>query len=215
MQTVHVFTRKQEYANAASHALGVGFSVVALVLLIVYSVSRGTVWDVVSFAVFGSTMLLLYTCSTLLHSLPQGRAKNVFEILDHAAIYLFIAGTYTPILLMVVKGWEGWALFWTVWAIALAGVVFKVFFVKRFMILSTVGYLLLGWMVVLVLGPLAHNLPLPGLLYLFGGGVFYTVGTVFYVWKRITYHHALWHLFVLAGSACHFIMVLVYLLPVR
>lgn len=215
MNTASVFTRRQEFANATSHALGVGFSLVALVLLIVFATLYGNAWDVVSFAVFGSTMLILYICSTLLHSLPRGRAKNVFEILDHSAIFLFIAGTYTPILLILVRQWEGWTLLGVVWGIAVAGIVFKVFYVKKFMFLSTIGYIVMGWMAVFVLNPIISILPLPGILYLFGGGLFYTIGAVFYVWRKLTYHHTIWHLFVLAGSICHFILVLIYVLPIR
>lgn len=211
----HTFTRNQEIANAASHAIGVVFSLVALVLLVVFAALHGSAWHVVSFTIYGSTMLLLYVCSTLLHSLPRGRAKNVFEILDHASIYLFIAGTYTPLLLIVVRGWEGWALFGTVWGIAVAGIVFKVFYVKRFVILSTIGYIVMGWLAVLVLRPILHSLPLPGTLCLFGGGLLYTIGSIFYVWRKLSFHHTVWHLFVLAGSICHFILVLIYVLPIH
>lgn len=159
-------------------------------------------------------MLLLYVCSTLLHSLPRGRAKNVFEILDHASIYAFIAGTYTPILLIVVRGWEGWALLGSVWLIAAGGIVFKVFYVKEFLVLSTIGYILMGCLAILVVKPILHTLPTAGSLYLFGGGFLYIVGSLFYVWRKLTYHHTIWHLFVLAGSVCHFILVLGYVMPI-
>ncbi|MHB1627830.1 MAG: PAQR family membrane homeostasis protein TrhA [Bacilli bacterium] len=214
MAKTHTFTGKQEFANAVSHALGIAFSLAALAALIILSTQHANAWHVVTFTIYGFTMLLLYTCSTLLHSLPQGRAKNVFEILDHSAIYLFIAGTYTPILLIVVRGWEGWTLLCVVWAIAAAGIVFKAFYVKEFMLLSTIGYVLIGWLAVLVINPIIHALPLPGILYLFSGGLFYTLGSIFYVWRKLTYHHAIWHLFVLAGSICHFILIIVYVLPI-
>jgi len=215
MASTHTFTRKQEYANAASHALGAIFSLVALVVLIVFATRQGNTWDVVSFTIFGSTMLLLYMSSTLLHILPQGRAKDIFEILDHSAIYLFIAGTYTPILLILVGGWRGWTLLIGIWVIAAGGIVFKSFHVKKFVILSTIGYIMMGWMAVLVLDPIIHVLPLHGILLLFGGGLFYTIGSAFYVWRKLTYHHTIWHLFVLAGSVCHFILILVYVLPIH
>lgn len=215
MANTHTFTRSEERANAASHAVGIAFSIFALVLLIVFATLRGNAWHVVSFTIFGSTMLLLYVCSTLLHALPSGRAKNVFEILDHSAIYLFIAGSYTPLLFILVKGWVGWTLFGVIWGLAVGGIVFKVFYVRRFIFLSTVGYVLMGWMAVFVLNPILHTLPVAGTLYLFVGGILYTIGSVFYVWKRIRYHHTIWHLFVLAGSICHFILVLKYVLPIQ
>ena len=162
-------------------------------------------------------MLSLYTCSTLLHALPYGRAKDLFEILDHSSIYLFIAGTYTPILLLIVKGWVAWTLFGVLWAIAAAGIVFKVFFVKRFVLLSTVGYILMGWQAVFVFKPLLNALPLQGIRNPVpsGWGVLYTIGSTFYVWRQIPYRHLIWHLFVLAGSVCHFILILRYVLAIR
>ena len=210
LDNTHVFTRNEEIANAVSHAVGVMFSLFALVLLMVFAAAHGSARHIITFAIYGLTMLLLYTSSTLLHALPHGRAKNVFEILDHSSIYLFIAGTYTPILLLLVKGWVAWTLFGVLWGIAAAGIVFKVFFVKRFVLLSTVGYILMGWQAVFVFKPLIHTLPLPGTLFLVAGGVFYTIGSIFYVWRHIPYHHLIWHLSVLAGSVCHFILILRY-----
>lgn len=215
MADTHTFSRTEERANAISHALGVAFSLFALVLLIVFAGLRGNVWDVVSFTIFGSTMLLLYVCSTLLHALPQGRAKNVFEILDHSSIYAFIAGSYTPLLFILVRGWVGWTLFGVIWGMAVAGVLFKVFYVKKFLFLSTAGYIVMGWMCVLVLRPILHSLPPAGIAYLAAGGALYTIGSVFYVWRPMKYHHMVWHLFVLAGSICHFILVLRYVLPIQ
>lgn len=215
MAKTHVFTRNEEVANAVSHGVGVVFSLVCLVLLIVFAAVHGTPWHVVSFTIYGATMLILYTCSTLLHSLPAGRAKNVFEILDHSAIYLFIAGTYTPLLLIVVKGWAGWALLGVLWVVAAAGIGFKVRYVKQFVFLSTIGYLLMGWMAVFVLKPLIAGLPLPGTAYLLAGGLFYTIGTIFYVWRKIPYHHTVWHTFVLAGSVCHFVLIFMYVLRIH
>ncbi len=215
MDNTHVFTRGEEIANAVSHAVGIVFSLFALVLLIVFAAVHGSSWHIVTFVIFGFTMLLLYTCSTLLHALPHGRAKDVFEILDHSSIYLFIAGTYTPILLLLVKGWVAWTLFGVLWGIAAAGIVFKVFFVKRFVLLSTIGYILMGWQAVFVFKPLLQTLPFQGTLFLVAGGVFYTIGSIFYVWRRIPYHHLIWHLFVLAGSVCHFILIFRFVLAIR
>lgn len=215
MAVTHPYTKREEIANAVTHGIGALLSIVGLVLLIVFSSLLGSVWHVVSFTIFGTTMLLLYVFSTLLHSLPAGKAKNVFEIFDHAAIYLFIAGTYTPFLFVVIKGTLGWTLFGIVWGIAVSGVGFKIFFVKRFLFLSTLFYILMGWMIVFAWKPLVSILPSAGLELLVAGGILYTAGTIFYVWRGFPYHHAVWHLFVLLGSAAHFLAVLLYVLPIR
>ncbi|SER93354.1 hemolysin III [Salipaludibacillus aurantiacus] len=192
--------------------VGVLLSIAALVLLIVYSSIYGGPAHVISFTIYGVTLLLMYICSTLVHSFPEGKAKNIFEILDHSAIYLFIAGTYTPIMVIVVEGAKGWVLLSLVWGLAVGGIIFKAFFVKRFIIISTLVYLLMGWMVVFVLEPIAAAIPVGGLVLLITGGVLYTVGTIFYIWRKFYYHHAVWHLFVLLASAAHFFSILVYLL---
>jgi hemolysin III len=215
MAATHTFTKKEEIANAITHGLGVLLSVAALVVLIVFAGMDGNVWHVVSFSIYGATMLMLYTCSTLLHSFPQGRVKDVFEIFDHASIYLFIAGTYTPVLFILVKGGLGWTLFGIIWGLALGGTVFKVFFIKRFLFLSTLGYIAMGWLAVFILKPILAEVPAQGVALLVTGGVLYTLGSVFYVWRKVPYHHAIWHVFVLAGSICHFFFVLLYILPVR
>ncbi|MCY0893591.1 MAG: hemolysin III family protein [Acidibacillus sp.] len=215
MARTHVFTRKQELGNAVSHGLGIAFSVVALLMLIYSTVVQGNMLHIVSGIIFGATMLLLYSCSTLLHSLPPGRAKDVFEVLDHSAIYLFIAGSYTPLLLIIVGGRESWILLSIIWIIAIGGIVFKAFFVKEYMLLSTIGYILLGWMAVFMIHPMLLKLPIPGLILLVAGGLFYTIGTVFYIWRKFTYHHTVWHLFVLAGSICHFILIYKYVLTIE
>lgn len=208
MAETHTYSRREELVNAVTHGLGVALSAAGLVLLIVLSSLQGTVWHVISFTLFGATMLVLYTASTLLHSFPDGRVKNVFEVLDHASIYLFIAGTYTPFLLVALRGPLGWSLFGIVWGIAAGGTVFKAFFVKKFLFLSTLFYVAMGWLIVFAWSPLKEAIPYESLLLLAGGGVLYTVGTVFYVWRSFPYHHAVWHLFVLAGSVLHYFSVL-------
>ncbi len=150
----------------------------------------------------------MYLSSTIVHALPEGKVKDIFQIIDHAAIYLFIAGTYTPLLLIGLRSSLGWTIFGIVWGIALGGIIFKIFFVKKFLYMSTVFYLLMGWMIVLVWEPMLAALPQLTILYLVIGGLFYTIGAVFYVWRKIPYHHAVWHLFVLAGSAFHFFAIL-------
>src|SRR5699024_2715188 len=208
MANTHVFSKGEEVANAITHGIGALLSVAAMVILIVFASIHGTVWHIVGFALFGVTMLLLYICSTLVHSFPQGKAKDVFEIMDHASIYFFIAGTYTPFLFIAVKGTLGWTLFGIVWGFAIAGTVFKAFFVKRFLYVSTLLYIFLGWMIVFACGPLSPTLTFVGMLMLVIGGVFYSIGAIFYVWRGFRFHHAIWHIFVLGGSVFHFFAVM-------
>ncbi|WP_276913729.1 PAQR family membrane homeostasis protein TrhA [Aneurinibacillus aneurinilyticus] len=213
MANTHIFTKKEEVANAIIHGIGAVLSVIALITLIIAANESGTAWHVTSFTIYGVTMLLLYVSSTLVHSFPQGRVKDIFEICDHASIYLFIAGTYTPFLFLVVKGALGWTLFGIVWGMALVGVIFKLFFTKKFLYLSTVLYIIMGWLIVFAWKPLVMSLAPGGLVLLVIGGVLYTVGAVFYVWRMFPFHHAVWHVFVLAGTVVHFFGVFYYLLP--
>lgn len=211
MSNTHTFSKSEEIANAIIHGIGAILSIAALVILIVYSALYGTVWHVISFTIFGTTMLLLYTSSTLVHSFPPGKAKDVFEILDHSAIYFFIAGTYTPFLFIAIKGTMGWTLFGIVWGLAIVGTIFKTFYVKRFLHASTLLYVLMGWLIVFAWSPLMKNLSTEGITFLIIGGLLYTVGAIFYVWRGFVYHHAVWHLFVLGGSIMHFFSVLTLL----
>lgn len=213
MAETHIFSKKEEIANAITHGIGAALSIAALVLLIVYASIYGNTWHVVSFSVFGASMVTLYIASTLVHALPMGKAKDVFEIIDHAAIYFFIAGTYTPFTFIVIKGTLGWTMFGIVWGLAIAGTIFKAFFVKKYLFTSTILYIAMGWMVVIGWNRIAEFLTINGLTLLVIGGLFYTVGAIFYVWKGFKYHHAIWHLFVLAGSTAHFFCVILYLLP--
>lgn len=209
----HRFTKGEEIANAVTHGIGALLSIAALVILIVSSSINGTAIHVVSFTIFGATMVLLYTSSTLVHALPQGKAKDVFEILDHSSIYLFIAGSYTPITLLVIKGGLGWTLFGIVWGLAIGGIVFKSFFVKKYLFTSTILYVLMGWLVVIGWKQIVESMPFNGVVLLVIGGVFYTIGAIFYVWRGFKFHHMIWHLFVIAGTVAHFFCVLFYLLP--
>ncbi|WP_040949931.1 PAQR family membrane homeostasis protein TrhA [Gorillibacterium massiliense] len=212
MANTHVYTRKEEVVNAITHGIGALLSVAALVLLIVFASLKGTAWHVVSFTIFGTTMLLLYICSTLVHSFPEGKVKDLFEIFDHSSIYLFIAGTYTPILFTQIKGPLGWTLFGIVWGIAIGGIVFKSFFVKRYLFTSTIFYIFMGWIIVFAWKPITAVFSGPGMVFLVIGGILYTVGTIFYVWRSFPYHHGVWHLFVLGGSIMHFFAIM-YMLP--
>ncbi len=211
MSNTHIFSKREEIANAVIHGIGAIFSIAALVILIVSSAMHGTAWHVVSFTLFGSSMVLLYLSSTLVHSFPAGRVKDFFEIMDHSAIYFFIAGTYTPFLFLVIKGALGWTLFGIVWGLAIGGTVFKAFFVKRFLHTSTLLYVVMGWLMVFGWKPLLENVSSQGLILLAIGGILYTVGAIFYVWRGFTYHHAVWHVFVLAASILHFFAVMTLL----
>jgi hemolysin III len=203
----------EEIAHSVTHGVGAVASAVGLVLLILRASRTGDAWIVVSFAIFGATMLVLYCASTLYHALKPPRARRIFMILDHAAIYLLIAGTYTPFLLVSLRGAWGWSLFGVVWGLAIAGIVFKAFYAGRFRLLSTFLYLGMGWLVVIAIKPLIHDVPEGALLWVLAGGLIYTGGTVFYLWRGLKFHHAIWHLCVLAGSACHFWAVYAYLAP--
>jgi hemolysin III len=213
MADTHVYTKREEAANAITHGIGTALSIAGLVVLIVSAAWKGTAWHVVSFTVYGVTMVLLYTASTLVHSFPEGKVKDLFETFDHSCIYLFIAGTYTPIMLTALRSPLGWSLFGIVWGLAIGGVIFKAFFTKKFLVLSTLFYVAMGWLIVFAWKPLLTLLQPGGLQLLIVGGLLYTVGAVFYVWRGFPYHHAVWHLFVIAGSACHFFAILFYLLP--
>ncbi|CQR46346.1 Haemolysin-III related [Paraliobacillus sp. PM-2] len=215
MVETHRFSKGEEVANSITHGIGILISIAALVVLIVFASLHGNTWHIVSFTLFGTTMVLLYTSSTLLHSLPEGKAKNVFEILDHSSIYFFIAGTYTPFLFVVVQGAVGWTLFGIVWGLAIGGTIFKIFFVKKFLFISTILYIVMGWLIVFTWGSLSEKLHPDGLTLLVLGGILYTVGAIFYMWRWFKFHHALWHLFVLAGTILHFFCVLLYVLPIK
>jgi hemolysin III len=203
---------REEVANSVTHGLGLLASLVGAVVLVSLSVEQGEVWHVVSAAIYGATLVTLYAASTLYHALKGTRARNVLRVLDHCAIYLLIAGTYTPITLVSLRGGWGWTLFGLAWGLAAAGIVFKILAAGRFAILSTVAYVLMGWLCIVALKPMLVLLS-PGALALLGaGGVLYTAGIVFYHSKRVPYSHAVWHLFVVAGSVCHYLAIALYVL---
>ena len=200
----------EEIANAVSHGVGLLLAVVAALALVVATVQRGGVTEIVAASIFGVTMVLVYLTSTLYHALPMNRAKRVFRILDHGAIYLLIAGTYTPFTLGPLRGALGWTLFGLVWGLAIAGVVFKAVGGVRYPKYSTGLYIAMGWLVIVVIEPLRLNVPMPGLSWLLAGGIAYTAGVAFFAPRRLRYSHFVWHLFVIAGTACHFAAVLWY-----
>lgn len=203
----------EEIANSVTHGVGLLLSTAGLVILVVLASIYGDAWRVISFSIYGSSLILLYAASALYHSFPQERVKNIFKIMDHSAIYLLIAGTYTPFTLVLLRGAWGWSLFGTIWGLALAGIVFKVLFVRRFKVLSVIIYLIMGWLVLIAIVPMVKNIPSGGLGWLVTGGVLYSLGVIFYSWGKFSFHHAIWHLFVLGGSICHFFAILFYVLP--
>ena len=205
------YTVREEAANVATHAAGLVASVVGVGALVYLGVSRGEGLHAASAGLYGATLVALYTASTLYHAFRRPGVKRVLRVLDHCAIYLLIAGTYTPFVLVGLGGRLGWTLFGVVWAMAAAGIVFKVFATGRFAVISTAAYVAMGWLGVVALGPLIRSLSDAALLWLLAGGIAYTAGTFFYH-RRIAYSHALWHVFVLIGSVCHFVTIGLYVL---
>jgi hemolysin III len=201
------YSPAEETAHAITHGVGCLLAMVGLVVLVVEAAGRSDTWAIVSASIFGATMVLLYLASTLYHAISSPRAKNILKRVDHAAIYLLIAGTYTPFCLGPLRGPWGWSLFGVVWGLGLAGAATDVASGRRFRWLSITVYLLMGWLVVTALRPMLASLDRPTLTWLFVGGAFYTGGVAFYVARRLPWHHAIWHVFVLAGSICHWLAV--------
>jgi len=196
-----------ELASTVTHSIGLGLSIVGFAALLILAIVHGGAWQIVSCAVYGVTLVCLYACSTLYHGLPSRRVKHILRILDHSAIFLLIAGTYTPFLLVNLRGGWGWSLLGIVWSLAAAGIVLKVWFVDCRPILSTGVYVLMGWLALIAVKPIFLVVPTIGLIWLVAGGLMYTVGVAFYAWKRFPYNHTIWHLFVVAGSTCHYFAV--------
>ncbi len=203
-------TLGEEIANSISHGVGLAGALVAFPLLVIAASQRGDITGIVSVSVFATTMVLLYLASTLFHALPPGRAKRVFQVLDHSAIFLLIAGTYTPFTLGVLRGAWGWTLFGIVWSIAVVGIVLKALGGVRYTTISTWAYLAMGWVVVIAAERVWTLMPAWGLFWLVAGGLAYTLGAVFFALERIRYFHFAWHLFVIAGTACHVVAVAAY-----
>lgn len=206
------YTKSEEMLNVVTHGIGLLLSIAALVLLIVYASLEGTVWHIVSFSIYGVSLVVLYFASTAFHMAKDQKLRNRFNVFDHASIYALIAGTYTPFVLVSLRGPWGWSFFGIVWGLAIAGILLKLFYTGRFNFISTVIYVILGWMILIAINPLIDALPLGGLMWLFGGGMCYTVGAGFFLWNKMPYNHAIFHFFVLAGSICHFIAVFWYVL---
>lgn len=203
---------REEVANSVTHGLGLLASVAGAVVLVSLGLERGETWQAASAAIYGATLVALYAASTLYHALKGTRARGALRVVDHCAIFLLIAGTYTPVALVGLGGAWGWSLFGVAWSIAAAGIVFKVFAAGRYGALSTAAYVAMGWLCIVAARPLLVLLS-PGALALLAlGGLFYTAGIVFYRWERVPYSHAVWHLFVIAGSVCHYFAIALYIL---
>jgi hemolysin III len=209
------YNSREEIFNSIIHGAGILISIAGLILLAVFSSLYGKSIHIVSCTIFGITLVLLYTASTLYHSSRNPQIKHVFRIIDHSCIYALIAGTYTPFMLVTVRGVLGWTIFAIVWSLTILGILFKAFFIHRFKIFSTLAYILMGWLVVFAIKPIFQTLPGSAIFWLVSGGLAYTLGTIFYAWKKLPFNHAIWHLFVLAGSTCHFFAVMFYVVPLK
>ncbi len=205
----------EEVANCVTHGLGLALSLAGLVALILLAWPGGDAWLVVSCAVYGASLVTLYLASTLYHGARTPRAKSLLQALDHCGIYILIAGSYTPFTLVTLRGPWGWTLFGLVWSLSLAGIAFRVLCGTRFRAVAVGSYVLLGWLCVIAVKPIVETVPLGALAWIAAGGLAYTTGVFFFASKRIPHNHAIWHLFVLCGSVCHYVAVVLYVLPSR
>ena len=208
-----IYTFGEELAHGLTHGIGALLSIAGLTILVAKAAVWGQAQDVTAAAIFGSALVLMYTASTLFHSIPLPATKRVLRIIDHSLIYVLIAGTYTPFTLVALHGLWGWSLFGFTWGLAVIGVGFKIFTTGRFEALSLVIYLLMGWCGVVAAKPIIHAMDAGGLWLLLAGGLSYSFGVIFYAWQRLPYHHAIWHGFVLAGSVFHYFSVLFFVIP--
>lgn len=213
-ETLPFYSAREELANSITHGVGILFGISALCIMTTFASLYGNAWHIVGCSVFGATLVLLYTFSTLYHSVSLPRVKTVFRVLDHVAIFLLIAGTYTPFTLVSLRGAWGWSIFGVVWGAALVGILLKVVSLNRWEAFSLCLYGGMGWTVVVAAKPLMAAVAPGGLWLLLAGGLAYTFGIVFYVWNSLPFNHAIWHLFVLAGSVLHFFAVLFYVIPI-
>jgi len=207
--------KRHELANSLTHGAGLALAVAGCAVVITLAALRGNAWHITACSVYGATLVCLYAASTAYHTVSSRSVKRVMRILDHSAIYLLIAGTYTPFTLVNMRGAWGWSLFGVVWGLAVAGILFKVWFVEHFAIASTLVYLAMGWLAVIAVKPVLATVPLVGVAWLAAGGLLYTAGVAFFAWEKLPYHHAIWHVFVIGGSVCHFFAVLYYVVPAR
>ena len=213
IESLNYYSPIEEKINIISHAIGFILSIVAFMLLVKHANLHGDVWHIVSFSIFGASLITLYAASTFYHSAKKSELRNRLKIIDHASIYILIAGTYTPFTLVTLNGTIGWVIFGTSWGLALTGIILKLFFTGKYNLISTLMYVLMGWVIVFAIKPLINNLPLEGLLWLLVGGISYTIGAILYSIKKIKFNNAIFHVFVLNGSFCQFMSVFFYVLP--
>jgi hemolysin III len=207
------YSPAEERINIISHAAGLVLSIVGLMLLLGHARHNGNMWHIVSFCIFGASLILLYSASTFYHSAKKQDVRNRARIIDHAAIYILIAGTYTPFALVTLRGSTGWVIFGVTWGLALSGITLKLFFTGKYELLSTMMYVFMGWVIIFAVKPLIQNLSSEGIAWLLAGGVAYTAGAIIYSFKNIKFNHAIFHVFVLIGSISHFLSVYLYVLP--
>lgn len=205
----------EEIFSSVSHGIGSLLGIAALVLMVVFAAKAHNVFGVVSGAIYGATLIILYTMSTLYHAIQTPTAKKVFRIMDHCSIYLLIAGTYTPLMLCTAREHGGWAMFGILWGVTILGIVLNSINLERFKIVSLISYIVMGWAVVAMWGVMKANLAPAGIWLLLAGGIVYMAGVVFYCLKKVAYMHSIWHLFVLGGSVLHFFCILLYVMPVK
>jgi hemolysin III len=210
MSRARVWTLGEELAHSITHGVGLAAAVAGLIALVILTGATRDPWRIAACTIYASTLVLLYAASTLYHALSSTRARRVFQVLDHSAIFLLIAGTYTPFAIVLLRGPLGWTLLAIVWGLAMIGVTMKAVFGARWPVVSTALYICMGWTAVIAVKPIIAHVPPGAVLWLLAGGLAYTGGVVFYAWTRLRYSHAIWHLFVLAGSACHYVAVVLY-----
>lgn len=206
------YSLAEEISHAITHGVGLLLSIAGLAILIGFATVHNSTLAVTCSAIFGATLIMLYGASTLYHAITHEKIKNIFQQFDHASIYLLIAGTYTPITLVALGGVWGWTIFSIIWGCALLGITLELVFPNRFEKLSLMLYLLMGWMIIIAINPLIDNMENGGLWLLLAGGLSYSVGVIFYLWRSLPFNHAIWHLFVLGGSVTHYLMVLLYVI---
>ena len=204
----------EELANSISHGLGIIFSVAGLGVLTAFATLFGSVWHIVSCSIYAGTMILLYTASTLYHAVPTPKAKTVLRVLDHVSIFLLIAGTYTPVTLVSLRGPWGWSLFGTIWGLAVTGILLEIFLPRRLRYIVVSLYVAMGWTIVVAVKPMLDAVAPGGMWLLLAGGLCYTLGVPFYIWNALPFNHAIWHLFVLAGTIFQYFSILLYVIPV-
>ncbi|MBU1095519.1 MAG: hemolysin III family protein [Bacteroidetes bacterium] len=213
MKNIELYSQAEEKINIFTHALGFLLSIGVFIPLILRVINFGELWITISFSIFGFSLIFLYGSSTLYHSAKNIELRYKLKIIDHSSIYVLIAGTYTPFCLVTLNGSTGWIIFCISWGLAIIGIILKLFFTGRFKVISTIAYVLMGWLIVFAISPLINNLSSEGLFWLFAGGLSYTTGAILYSIKKIKFNHAIFHVFVLAGSFSHFISVYYYVLP--